>query len=155
MVQYNNGHVIWSKQFLKNHSNRCKINVFLSFVSVSVCFQYLSVFSNCLFSVSVCFQYLSAFSIEKEVIFNCNCHFSLHQHVEVILFIDGVITWFRVARLTRTVEVVGLIPIKGLRCFLEQETLPLLLSTGWFKERILSWIHNRTKINWGPYGRLT
>ena len=33
-------------------------------------------------------------------------------------------------------EVVGSSPIKGPRCFLEQETLHLLLSTGWFKERI-------------------
>jgi len=40
------------------------------------------------------------------------------------------------------------------RCFLEQETLPLLLITGWFKERIRAWFHNRTKINWGSYGRL-
>ena len=39
-----------------------------------------------------------------------------------------------VARLTRNVEVVGSGPIKGPRCFLEQETLPLLLSTGWFQE---------------------
>ena len=37
---------------------------------------------------------------------------------------------------------------------LEQETLPLLLSTGWFQERIRAWFHNQTKINWGPYGRL-
>jgi len=44
---------------------------------------------------------------------------------------------------------------KGPRCFLEQETLPLLLSTGWFQERIRAWFHNRTKINWGHYGRLT
>jgi len=36
-----------------------------------------------------------------------------------------------VARLTRTVEVVGSSLIKGHRCFLEQETLPLLFSTGW------------------------
>jgi len=28
------------------------------------------------------------------------------------------------------------IKTKGPRCFLEQETLPLLLSTGWFQERI-------------------
>ena len=35
-----------------------------------------------------------------------------------------------VACLTRDVEVVGSSPIKGPRCFLEQETLPLLLSTG-------------------------
>jgi len=40
------------------------------------------------------------------------------------------------------------------RCFLEQETLPLLLSTGWFLGRIRAWFHNRTKFNWGPYGRL-
>jgi len=43
---------------------------------------------------------------------------------------------------------------EGLRCFIEQETLLLLLSTGWFQERILSWFLNRTKTNWGPYGRL-
>ena len=42
-------------------------------------------------------------------------------------------------------------PIKGPRCFLE----PLLLSTGWFQEQIRAWYHNRTKINWGPYGKLT
>ena len=41
-----------------------------------------------------------------------------------------------VARLNRNVEVVGSSPIKGPHCFLEQETLPLLLSTGWFQERI-------------------
>ena len=39
-------------------------------------------------------------------------------------------------RLTRNVEVVGSNPIKGLRCYLEQEMLPLLLSTGWFQERV-------------------
>jgi len=41
-----------------------------------------------------------------------------------------------VARLTRNMWVVGLSPIKGPRCFFEQETSPLLLSTGWFQERI-------------------
>ena len=41
-----------------------------------------------------------------------------------------------VAHLTRNVEVVGSRQIKGPRCFLEQETLPLLLSTRWFQERI-------------------
>ena len=40
----------------------------------------------------------------------------------------GVAQW--VARLTRNVEVVGSSPIP------EQETLPFLLSTGWFLERI-------------------
>ena len=38
--------------------------------------------------------------------------------------------------------------------FLEQETLPLLLITGWFVQRIRAWYHIRTKIKWGPYGRL-
>ena len=41
-----------------------------------------------------------------------------------------------VARLIRNVEIMGSSPSKGLRCFLEQETLPLMLSTGWFQERI-------------------
>ena len=40
----------------------------------------------------------------------------------------GVTQW--VALLARNVEVVGSSPIKGPRCFLEQETVPLLLSTG-------------------------
>jgi len=33
-------------------------------------------------------------------------------------------------------EVVGSSPIKGPCCFIKQETLLLLLSTGWFQERI-------------------
>ena len=41
-----------------------------------------------------------------------------------------------VARLTRNVEVVDSSAIKGPRCFIEQETLPLLLSTGWFQKLI-------------------
>ena len=40
----------------------------------------------------------------------------------------GVAQW--VARLTCNVEVVGSSPSKGPSCFLEQETLPLMLSTG-------------------------
>ena len=57
----------------------------------------------------------------------------------------GVAQW--VVRLTRNVEVVGSNPIKGPRCFLEQETLPLLMSTGWFQEQIRARFHNRAKIN--------
>ena len=41
-----------------------------------------------------------------------------------------------VAHLPHNVKVVSSNPIKGSRCFLEQETLPLLLSTGWFQVRI-------------------
>ena len=40
------------------------------------------------------------------------------------------------ARLTLNEEVVGSCLIKGPRSFLVQETLPLMLSTGWFQERI-------------------
>ena len=53
----------------------------------------------------------------------------------------------RNARLTRNVSVMGSSPIKGPHCFLEQETLPLLLSTGWFQERIKERLHAQTKIN--------
>ena len=52
------------------------------------------------------------------------------------------------------VSVVGSSPIKGPSCFLEQETVPLLLSCGCFKERIPAWFHNQTKLNWRPYWRL-
>ena len=44
------------------------------------------------------------------------------------------------------VEVVGSNPIKGLRCYLEQEMLPLLLSTGWFQERVRAWFQNQNKL---------
>ena len=50
------------------------------------------------------------------------------------LAMGDVAQWF--ARLTRNEEVVGSSPIKDHRCFLEQETLPSLLSTGWFQQRI-------------------
>ena len=46
----------------------------------------------------------------------------------------GVAQW--IARHTRNVELMGSSHIKGPRRFLEQETLPLLLSTGWFQEHI-------------------
>ena len=41
-----------------------------------------------------------------------------------------------VARRIRNRSVVDLKPIKGSRCVLVQETLPSLLSTGWFQEQI-------------------
>ena len=37
---------------------------------------------------------------------------------------------------------------------LSKKLYPYCSSTGWFQERIRAWIHNRTKINWGSYGRL-
>ena len=50
-------------------------------------------------------------------------------------------------------SVISLNPIKGFRCFLEEATLPSLLSTGWFQEQIWVWFHNLAKINRGSYGR--
>ena len=47
------------------------------------------------------------------------------------MHMGGVAQWVY-ARLTRNVEVVGSRPLKGLRCFIEQYTLPLVRSTGWF-----------------------
>ena len=47
---------------------------------------------------------------------------------------SGVAQW--VAHLARNADVLGSSPIKGHFCFLEQETLPLLLSTGWFLGQI-------------------
>ena len=58
---------------------------------------------------------------------------SFKQNTNLSLF-EGV-AWHSGLHV-RNVEVVGLSPIKGIHCFLEQETLPLLLSTGWFEERI-------------------
>ena len=40
------------------------------------------------------------------------------------------------------------------RCYIEQDTSPSLLSSCWFQERIQEWFHNRTKLNWWPYGIL-
>ena len=48
------------------------------------------------------------------------------------------------ARLTCNLSVVGSSPIKGCRCFLEQETLTLLLSTGWFHEWVCAIFQSRT-----------
>ena len=50
-----------------------------------------------------------------------------------------------VARLTRNVKVLGSSPIKGPRCFIEQDTLPLLLVLVGCRIRAL--FHNQTKLN--------
>ena len=85
-------------------------------------------------------------------------HYSQHNAMPVSLSQQysywTIMHWQMIARLTRNVEVVGSSPIKGSRCFLEQETFHVLLSTSWFQERIRALFYNRTKINWEPYGRL-
>ena len=65
----------------------------------------------------------------------------------------GVEQW--VACLIRNMLVVGSNSIKCSRCFLWQENLPSLLNSGWFQDRIWGWFHNRTKINYKHYGRVT
>ena len=48
---------------------------------------------------------------------------------------DDVVQW--VTRVTRNLEIIGSSPSTDYRCFIEQEPLPLLLSTGWlFRERV-------------------
>ena len=66
--------------------------------------------------------------------------------LEVRNYKRGVVAQW-VARLTRNVEVVGSSPIKGPCCFLEQATLPLLLRTCCFQEKIRACFHNQTNIN--------
>jgi len=51
----------------------------------------------------------------------------------MVCVIIGVALW--VAHLSQSLSVVSLSLIKGPCFFLEQETLPLLLCTGWFQER--------------------
>ena len=46
---------------------------------------------------------------------------------------DDIVQW--VASLTRNWSVLSSNPIKGSRCFTEQETLNSLRSTGWLQER--------------------
>ena len=74
---------------------------------------------------------LSDFFIQKHIEYFCFHVSSLMSDTR-----GSVAQW--VAQLTRNMEVVGSSPIKGPRCFLEQESLPLILSTGWFQERIQS-----------------
>ena len=40
-------------------------------------------------------------------------------------------------------------PVKGSRLF------PLTRVFIWFQEQVWSWLHKGTKVNWGPYNRLT
>ena len=61
------------------------------------------------------------------------------------IYRGGVAQW--VARLTRNRSFVCKNPITGFRRFIKQLTLPSLLSTGWFQERIRALFHTRIKMN--------
>jgi len=53
----------------------------------------------------------------------------------ICFFIQCGVGWWVVCW-TRNLSVMTLNPITSSHYFLEQETLPLLLSTGWFQEQI-------------------
>ena len=55
-------------------------------------------------------------------------YWQLFRVLDHFILRGGMAQW--VTHLTHNVEVVGSNPIKGPSCFLEQKTLPLLLSTG-------------------------
>ena len=78
-----------------------------------------------------------------------NEYYGSRRYYEGAVWRSGLHVWLVMWR------VVGWSTTKGPRCFLEQDTLSWLLSTGWFQERTRAWYRNRTKLNWGPYGRLT
>ena len=57
-----------------------------------------------------------------------------------------------IKRVHRNQSVLSSNPIKGSHCFIEQESLPSLLSTGWFHEQIRAYLIIKLKINQGLYG---
>ena len=76
-------------------------------------------------------MYSSSFSITGYVIgsFRNNQAIVDERSISRLHVLRGSVAQW-IARLTRNVEVDGSSPIKGPRCFLEHETLPLLFSTG-------------------------
>ena len=58
---------------------------------------------------------------------------------------DNIGQWF-----VECMSVVSLNPIKGSCCFIEQETLSSLLSTGWFQEQNRAWLNKQDWVfsNW-------
>ena len=79
------------------------------------------------------------------------CHLDVWKASLILCMLNEGDEAHCVARLTRNRSVVRSNPVKASRCFLEQETLSSLFSTGWFQERIWGWFHNRTKIHRVPY----
>ena len=104
------------------------------------CIVYYVVFSL-RHSYIICFAY---FLLPDEYVYTLSVNTNSAYPVLLLSRIDGVAQW--AAPLTRNMSVLGSSPIKGPRRFLEQETLPLLLSTGWFQKRIRACLHNRNKI---------
>jgi len=54
-------------------------------------------------------------------------------------YMRDVVWQCRLAQQTRNLSGESLVTIKDSRCFLEQETLHSLRSTGWFQEQIWAW----------------
>ena len=73
------------------------------------------------------FRYIAACmqGLSKTVLLKFHCVLLFHS-------LAGVAQW--VARLYRNWSVLSLKPFKGSHCFFEQETLHLLLNTGWLQD---------------------
>ena len=81
------------------------------------------------------------------LLFSIACFFILENNEYSSIIDYNYTNWgaVLVARRIRNRSVVDLKPIKGSRCVLVQETLPSLLSTGWFQEQIRAWFHKQQK----------
>ena len=58
------------------------------------------------------------------------------EEEDVGYFASTLVLYILLLKLLMMYLILGSSPIQGPRCFLEQETLHLLLSNGWFQERI-------------------
>ena len=95
-------------------------------------------------TICVC-QQLHLFGVKK---LSWSCFFVKWYSNHKLLksqFVDH--TNSSVACLTRKLSVTSSNRINASPCFLQQETLPLLVSTGCFQEQIQAWFQNETKIN--------
>ena len=122
----------WNSELISAHIQstfKCHIVCLnVQFINITTYGRLFNVISKCVVYAILIYRY----------VFSCIGQFDFG----LILTIFNVQSERRCAaqwhsRLTRNVSVVGSSPIKGPRCVLEQETVSLLLSTGWFQERII------------------
>ena len=140
-------------------ANRANLNL------VSSCHLYGSLKLSLVWQESnymlVLWRHLSLWKLNKKHIY-MNVAVPLVYQVNEIPILDDVKVISRPRLFTLVIPQSNIVvcsklrqPVKSSCCFIEQDTLPSLLSTGWFQEQIRAWIHNQTKINWEPYGRFT
>ena len=126
MLITNSNKVMFYKYFLCSFWN--VLIIIWSYFKVSKYRDSISSFFQCYSSAdNVCTRHRSRLTkLTKNTTQNVKWIYS--RCILQLEYWRGVAQW--VARLTRNVEIVGSSPIKGPRCFLDQETLSLLLSTG-------------------------